>query len=153
MSLTLTCEAFKNGESIPGKFTCSGVDASPALAWSGVPTGTRSLALIVDDPDAGAGTWVHWLIFNIPAEATALPEGVPGKKELDDGAKQGRNDFRKIGYAGPCPPPGGPHRYFFRLYALDMMLDLASGATRDAVEQAMNGHILAETHLMGKFKR
>ena len=153
MPLSLTSNAFTDGQSIPRQFTCSGADTSPALAWTGVPAAARSLALIVDDPDAPGGTWVHWVLFNVPAAASGLPEGVPAHKELADGSRQGLNDFRKTGYGGPCPPPGNAHRYFFKLYALDVPLDLAAGATKAGLERAMSGHVLAETHLIGKFKR
>lgn len=153
MPLSLTSSAFQDGQSIPVRFTCSGDDTSPALDWKGVPSQARSLALIVDDPDAPAGTWVHWVIFNIPIAASGLPESVPARKELADGSRQGLNDFRKVGYGGPCPPPGNAHRYFFKLYALDLWLDLAAGATKAGLERAMSGHVLAETRLIGSFKR
>jgi Raf kinase inhibitor-like YbhB/YbcL family protein len=145
--------AFENGGEISRKFTCDGADISPALNWEDVPAGAQSLALIVDDPDAPAGTWTHWIIWNISATATALQEGVPKMEVLENGARQGKNDFRRIGYGGPCPPPGKPHRYFFKLLALDAMLDLKAGASRKELELAMKGHVLSEGEWMGKYKR
>lgn len=154
-SFSLTSPAFAAGAAIPGKYTCDGADLSPALTWSGAPPAAKALALIADDPDAPAGTWVHWVLFNLPATATALPENVPKTDALADlgGALQGRNDFRKTGYGGPCPPPGKPHRYFFKLYALDVVLPLKAGATKADVERTMQGHILGETQLMGTYAR
>jgi Raf kinase inhibitor-like YbhB/YbcL family protein len=148
----ITSDAFSEGQTIPKKFTCDGPDVSPPLSWSDVPTGAQSLALIADDPDAPVGTWVHWVIYNMDANTRELPEGVEKKDELSIGL-QGRNDFRRIGYGGPCPPPGKPHRYFFKLYALDTKLNLKSGATKAEVEQAMKGHILGQTELMGRYGR
>ncbi len=152
MDIKITSPAFEEGGMIPRKYTCDGADISPPLAWTGVPEAARTLALISDDPDAPMGTWVHWVLFNLPATVTELPEGVPTDKELKNGAKQGRNDFRRIGYGGPCPP-GGTHRYFFKLYALDKALDLAAGATKAELLRAMEGHILAQGQLMGKYRR
>jgi Raf kinase inhibitor-like YbhB/YbcL family protein len=123
------------------------------LAWSGLPEGAKSLALICDDPDAPAGTWVHWVLYNVPASSGELPAGVPTSEEVLDGARQGLNDFRRIGYGGPCPPRGNPHRYYFKLYALDAELKLKSRATKRDVESAMQGHILAEGQLMGSYRR
>jgi hypothetical protein len=153
MSFALNTTAFANGGEIPRKYTCDSTDLSPALNWNDVPAGTHSLALIADDPDAPVGTWTHWIIWNIPADAAALPEGVPKVEVLDDGARQGKNDFKRIGYGGPCPPPGKPHRYFFKLFALDAKLDLTAGATRSELETAMKRHVLSQTELMGKYKR
>ncbi len=153
MSLQLTTSAFPSQGTIPKKFTCDGSDVSPPLAWSGAPPGTRSFALIVDDPDAPVGTWVHWVLYDLPANTKELAEGVPKQEQLSNGARQGRNDFRKIGYGGPCPPPGKPHRYFFKLYALDKKLDLKAGASKAEAESAMKGHILAQAELMGRFGR
>jgi len=147
--LKLSSDAFSEGERIPTQYTCDGVDDSPALSWQGVPDGTQSLALIVDDPDAPVGTWVHWVIYDIPPERQDLPESVPKDANVPGIGTQGKNDFHKIGYGGPCPPPGKPHRYFFKLYALDTKLDLASGASKKELLQAMEGHILAESQLMG----
>jgi len=153
MTFKLSSPSFENGGEIPQKFTCSGADVSPELAWANPPGGTRAFALIADDPDAPVGTWVHWVVFDLPPQAVRLPENVTKVDEISGGGKQGRNDFRKIGYGGPCPPPGKPHRYFFKLYALDKALDLKAGATKQDVERAMQGHILAQVELMGKFKR
>jgi Raf kinase inhibitor-like YbhB/YbcL family protein len=153
MALTIMSPAFHESDFIPKKHTCQGSDQSPALSWADVPAGAKSLALIVDDPDAPAGTWVHWVLFNVPAGSQGLPEGVPSRRTLEDGSRQGANDFHKIGYNGPCPPPGGAHRYFFKLYALDSILNLEAGAIKPQVEQAMRGHILAECRLMGRFRR
>lgn len=153
MPLKLTSSAFDLGGTIPRKFTCDGPDVSPALAWSDPPAGTQSFALITDDPDAPAGTWVHWVLYDLPASARDLPENVPKQEELPNGARQGRNDFRRIGYGGPCPPPGPAHRYFFKLYALDAKLGLKAGATKAEVEKAMRGHILAQGELMGRYGR
>ena len=148
----LTNTAFKEGELIPSKYTCDGKDISPPLKWSGVPQNTKSLALICDDPDAPSGTWVHWVVYYIPTTLSELPEGVPTKETTSDGLKQGTNDFKKIGYGGPCPP-SGTHRYYFKLYALDTELQLSSKAKKSDVEKAMKGHILATGQLMGKYKR
>jgi Raf kinase inhibitor-like YbhB/YbcL family protein len=155
VALILTTGAFTAGGSIPSKYTCDGADVSPALSWSGTPAGTVAFALIADDPDAPAGTWVHWVLFNLPGTATSLPEGVAKTDQLADlgGALQGRNDFRRVGYGGPCPPPGKPHRYFFKLYALNAALPLKAAATKQEVERAMRGHVLAETSLMGTYAR
>jgi Raf kinase inhibitor-like YbhB/YbcL family protein len=153
MAFAISSPSFENGANIPKKFTCDGADVSPELHWSSPPAGTQSFALIADDPDAPVGTWTHWVLFDLPAETTSLPENVPKVDELPTGGRQGRNDFRKIGYGGPCPPPGKPHRYFFKLYALDKKLNLKPGASKQEVEQAMQGHILAKTELMGKYQR
>jgi len=150
--MEITSSAFKNGARIPTKHSCDGVDVSPSLAWSKLPAGTKNLALICDDPDAPMGTWVHWVIYDIPASFTGLPEKLPPLKEVAGGAKQGMNDFRAIGYGGPCPP-SGEHRYFFKLYALDAPTGLKPGATKAQLLAAMKGHILAEAELMGKYKR
>ncbi len=153
MPLELKSPDFSSRASIPRQFTCDGADISPALAWNGSPGGTRSFALIADDPDAPVGTWVHWVLFDLPANARALPQNVPKQEQLADGSRQGRNDFRKIGYGGPCPPPGKPHRYFFKLYALDTKLNLQPGAAKKDVERAMQGHILAQGEWMGLYGR
>ena len=152
MGIQLTSSAFKEGEPIPSKYTCDGQDISPPLKWSNLPEGTKSLALISDDPDAPMGTWIHWVIYNIPPTVTELEQGVPTSKELPNRAKQGINDFRKIGYGGPCPP-SGTHRYFFKLYALDSELNLAPGATKNNLLNAMEGHILGMGQLMGIYLR
>jgi Raf kinase inhibitor-like YbhB/YbcL family protein len=153
MSLAVTTTAFSPGGAIPSVHTCDGPDSSPDLSWSGAPAGVQSFALIADDPDAPVGTWTHWIIWNIPPHNTGLPKSVPKDETLGDGARQGRNDFRRIGYGGPCPPPGKPHRYFFKLFALDAKLDLKAGAGRNELEQAIKGHVLAQGELVGKFGR
>ena len=152
MTLEISSSAFSEGEMIPTRFTCDGPDVSPDLSWSGVPETAKSLALICDDPDAPMGTWVHWVLFNIPSSASGLPAEIPSDAVLESGARHGTNDFRRLGYGGPCPP-GGMHRYFFKLYALDTELDLDSGLTKDQLVEAMQGHILAEGQLMGTYKR
>lgn len=152
MSLAMKTTAFANGGEIPKRYTCSGADLSPALSWNGVSPVVRSLALIADDPDAPGGTWTHWLIWNIPAHLTALPEGVPAREVLDNGACQGRNDFQRIGYGGPCPPPGKAHRYYFRLYALRSASDLEAGAGRKELDRAMRGHIVSQAEWMGTYR-
>ena len=151
--MQLETSAFPPGGDIPVRFTCDGSDDSPALEWTEPPAGTQSFTLVADDPDASRGTWVHWVLYDLPARARELPEAVPPDKELVSGARQGRNDFRKIGYGGPCPPPGPAHRYYFRLFALDRALGLKSGATRNEIDRAMEGHILARAELMGRYKR
>lgn len=153
MSFTLKTTAFQPGGEIPSKYTCSGADVSPALSWTDAPAGTKSFALIADDPDAPAGTWVHWVAYDIPASRHELPEGVSKTDQITGGGVQGQNDFRKTGYGGPCPPPGKPHRYYFKLYALDTSLNLEPGATKKAVEEAMKGHVLAQAEVMGRFRR
>jgi Raf kinase inhibitor-like YbhB/YbcL family protein len=153
MALHLTSTVFEPNGTIPKIHTCDGPDVSPPLAWNDPPAGTQSFALIMEDPDAPAGTWVHWVLFNLPASARALPENVPKVEQLADGALQGRNDFRRIGYGGPCPPKGPAHRYFFKLYALDTRLALQAGATKADVERAMAGHILAQGQLVGRYGR
>ena len=152
-SFTLGSTAFSNGGPIAARYTCDGADLSPAITWSGAPDRTQSLALIADDPDAPMGTWTHWLLWNIPARATLLSEDAPKVEVLDNGVRQGINDFQRIGYGGPCPPPGKPHRYYFKLYALDTRLDLKPGATKSELERAMAPHILAQTQYMGTYGR
>jgi Raf kinase inhibitor-like YbhB/YbcL family protein len=152
MQLAITSAAFSEGGMIPRQYSCDGPDISPDISWQGVPEGSRSLALICDDPDAPVGTWVHWVLFNIPAGEKGLAAEIPPDATLSNGALHGTNDFRRLGYGGPCPPRG-THRYFFKLYALDTLLPLDAGATKAQVEAAMAGHILAQAHLMGKYKR
>ena len=152
MTLKLTSTAFEEGGMIPAQYTCDGQNVSPPLAWSGVPEGAKTLALIADDPDAPRGTWVHWVVYQIPAAERGLPENVPARETLDSGARQGRNDFKNTAYGGPCPP-SGTHRYFFKLYALDTDLNLPPGATKDQLLKAMDTHTLAEGQLMGRYKR
>jgi len=151
--LDLRTTAFRPGSPIPTQFTCSGANISPALFWNNPPPRTQSFTLIVDDPDAPAGTWVHWVVYNLPASVRHLPEHVPLSDSLQGGGEQGVNDFPTNGYGGPCPPPGKPHRYFFRLYALDTVLDLHTPARRKDVDSAMKGHILAQAEVMGTFGR
>lgn len=150
--LELKTTAFQPGSTIPRQYTCSGKNVSPALSWSQPPAPTKSFVLIVDDPDAPSGTWVHWVVYNLPESARGLPQGVPAGKSIAGGGAQGVNDFPTNGYRGPCPPAGGPHRYFFRLYALDTTLS-PSALHRGDVDAAMKGHILAQTELMGTFGR
>lgn len=155
-AFTVSSPSIRHNEPIPARFTCSGEDVSPMLTWAGAPKEAKSFALICDDPDAPSGTWVHWVIFNIPADVTQLPEGL-AKSDIVSavkGAKQGVNDFHKVGYGGPCPPQGhGVHHYHFKLYALDKELNLRPGVTKRQLEDAMRGHILAQTELIGTFER
>jgi hypothetical protein len=153
MNIQITSAAFAEAQPIPNQYTCAGPDVSPPLAWSGAPAGTKSFALIADDPDAPVGTWVHWVIYSLPPTATSLAESTPPSRELPDGSKQGINDFGNIGYGGPCPPPGKPHRYFFKIYALDAALNLKSGATKKELLRTMEGHVLGEGQLMGTYQR
>jgi hypothetical protein len=150
--MKLTSSAFIAGSTIPRVHTCDDADHSPPLVWDDAPANTISFALISDDPDAPRGTWVHWVIFNIPSTEYSLPQNVPPKGDLPNGSKQGTNDFGNIGYGGPCPP-SGTHRYFFKLYALDSSLDLKAGSTKSELLDAMKGHIFAETQLMGTYSR
>jgi Raf kinase inhibitor-like YbhB/YbcL family protein len=151
-TVKVTSRAFEEGQMIPARYTADGEDISPPLRWEGVPEGTKSIALISDDPDAPMGTWVHWVIYNMPPEATSLAEGVPPDETLENGGVHGTTDFHSLGYGGPAPP-SGTHRYYFKVYALDTMLDLPVGATKGQVEKAMKRHILAEGQLMGKYRR
>jgi hypothetical protein len=153
MAFELKSSAFQQDQSIPRKYTCDGPDVSVPLQWTNPPAGTKSFALIADDPDAPVGTWVHWVLYDLPAETRELPEGLPTQETLPNGAKQGLNDFRRVGYGGPCPPPGPAHRYFFKLYALDSQTNLKPRATKQQLLDAMKGHILAETQLVGRYKR
>ena len=152
MTFRLTTTAFQDGGVIPKKFTCDGPDLSPKLTWTDPPAETQGFALIMDDPDAPAGTWVHWLLYDLPSGTRGLPEGIAKDRRLPDGSHQGRNDFGKIGYNGPCPPRGAVHRYYFRLYALNRRTDLGPGASRSELERAMKDHILAQTELVGRFQ-
>jgi len=153
MAFAISSSSFPDGADIPKKFTCDGADVSPELSWTEPPPGTQSFTLIADDPDAPSGTWTHWVLFDLPAATTSLAEGVSKIDELPGGERQGRNDFRKIGYNGPCPPPGKPHRYFFKLYALNGKLNLKPGASKQEVEHAMEGRILGKAEWMGKYRR
>jgi Raf kinase inhibitor-like YbhB/YbcL family protein len=152
MNIKLISSAFAEGEMIPRQYTCDGANISPPLSWDSIPDSTKSFALICDDPDAPGGTWVHWVIYNIPANIKELAEKIPLQENLTNGAGQGKNDSRKIGYSGPCPP-GGTHRYYFKLYALDVVLVLNPGATKNDLLRAMEGHILDTGQLMGKYSR
>ncbi len=153
MNFSINSTAFSEGERIPDRYTCEGEDISPPLSWSNLPEGVHSLALISDDPDAPVGTWDHWVIYNIPADSNGVTEAVPTDESLADGAKQGLNSWGRTGYGGPCPPPGSPHRYFVKLYALDTILTLPANEDKSSVEKAMRGHILAEAQLMGIYSR
>lgn len=153
MTLSLTSPAFRQGEEIPVQYTCDGQNVSPPLEWSQSPAGTESFALIVDDPDAPGGVFTHWVLFNLPGDSYQLPEAVQGQAQLPGGALEGKNNFGKIGYGGPCPPPGSPHRYRFTLYALDQSLDLKAGASKQQLLDAMVGHILAQGQLTGTYRR
>jgi Raf kinase inhibitor-like YbhB/YbcL family protein len=152
-AMQLTSSAFSEGAAIPKEYTGDGPDVSPPLRWCTAPVGTKTFALICDDPDAPRGTWVHWVLFNLPADAQDLPEGASPKGTLPGGTRQGKNDFGRLGYGGPAPPPGKAHRYFFKLYALDTSLDLQDGGTKQQVEEAMKGHVRAEGRLMGTYGR
>lgn len=152
MEIKITSSAFENNGEVPSKYTCDGDDISPPLKWEDVPDGTRSIALICDDPDAPMGTFMHWVLYNLSADKKELPENFPDDETLPDGTRQGITDFGKTGYGGPCPP-SGEHRYFFKVYALDKMLDLAVVADKDELAKAMQGHILGQGQLVGKYRR
>ena len=152
MVIQLTSSAFADGSMIPSEYTCDGRDISPPLAWAGAPEGTAALALICDDPDAPAGTWVHWVLYDLPASTESLPAAVPPDRVLSDGGKQGTNSYRRMGYGGPCPP-SGTHRYYLKMYALDSEVGLKPGATKEDLLEAMEGHILGQGQLMGRYKR
>jgi Raf kinase inhibitor-like YbhB/YbcL family protein len=153
MALTVSSSAFQEGSEIPARYTCEGQDVSPALTWKEPPAGTQSFALIMDDPDAPGGVFTHWVLFNLPADSRGLSEAVPTQPQLPDGSLQGKNDFGRSGYGGPCPPSGRPHRYQFTLYALDQTLDLKVSASKKQVIDAMQGHILAQGRLTGTYRR
>ena len=150
--LKVQSAAFSEGNAIPKQYTCDGRDVSPPLSWSGVPAQARSLALICDDPDAPRKTWVHWVLFDLPAGTAELPEAVPPGETTPAGGTQGTNDFRKLGYGGPCPP-SGTHRYEYKLAALDAKVGLRGGSTKKELLAAMEGHVLAEAKLTGKYSR
>jgi Raf kinase inhibitor-like YbhB/YbcL family protein len=152
MDIQITSSAFQDGGLIPAKYTCDGADVSPPLQWDNVPQSAKSIALICDDPDAPMGTFVHWVLFNLPAETRQLAEKVAADKTLPSGARQGTSGFGRVGYGGPCPP-SGTHRYFFKIYALDTTLDLPAGARKSDLLKVMQGHILAQGQLVGKYKR
>ncbi|MBN1535045.1 MAG: YbhB/YbcL family Raf kinase inhibitor-like protein [Spirochaetes bacterium] len=151
-TLTVQSDSFTHNGMIPSKYTCDGQDISPQISWSGAPAETKSYALICDDPDAPVGDWVHWVLFNIPAQTTELPEHFIAKSGAVPGLKAGITDFRRTEYGGPCPP-GGVHRYFFKVYALDSLLGLKEGATKRELLQGMEGHILSKGELVGKYTR
>lgn len=150
--MKLMSSAFKDGEAIPRGYTCDGANVSPPLEWANAPKSVKTFALVVDDPDAPAGTWVHWVLYNLPGDTIGMTESTPLNPTLADGAMQGTNDFKKIGYGGPCPP-SGTHRYFFKLYALDANLSLNPGATKADLEKSMEGHILSQAQLIGTYRR
>jgi len=152
MALDVSSPSFSHMKPIPAEFTCDGADISPAIRWSGAPRSAKSIVVMCDDPDAPAGTWVHWIVYDIPVSVDSLAENIPTTGTISCGAKQGLNDFRRIGYGGPCPP-GGTHRYFFKVYALDTMLNLPAGKTKKDVEKAMTGHVLAHGELVGVYSR
>ena len=153
MELTVSSSAFREGDVIPTEYTCEGQDVSPPLAWDEPPAGTQSLVLIVDDPDAPVGVFTHWVLFNIPSDSRDLPEALPTQAQLPSGAQQGKNDFGRLDYGGPCPPPGRSHRYRFTVYALDQPLELTAGASKKQVLDAIQGHILAQGQLTGTYQR
>jgi len=151
--MKLTSTAFTEGGLIPRKYSCDGENVSPPLAWSGLPSSAKSLALIADDPDAPGKTWVHWVVYNLAPSSNSLSENTPPTNQINGQAFQGTNDFKKIGYGGPCPP-SGTHRYFFKLYALDSTFTMTNaGATKDELLAKMQGHIIAQGQLIGLFKR
>jgi Raf kinase inhibitor-like YbhB/YbcL family protein len=152
MTIVVTSDAFKEGGMIPAEYTCDGKNISPPIKWQQVPKDAKSFALISDDPDAPIGIWVHWVMWNIPSDVNSLAQAIPTVKELQNGTKQGINDFQQHGYGGPCPP-GGTHRYYFKVYALDTMLDLPDRATKKDLVAEMKNHIIAEGSLMGKYQR
>ena len=153
MNFTIRSEAFHEGGDIPAEYTCDGANRSPSLVWSNQPPTAKSFALIVHDPDAPAGDWVHWLLYDIPVERTELPENVPARPIVAGLGTQGTNDFHRVGWGGPCPPPGPPHHYRFRLIALDAELGLPPKLTRERLLAALRGHVLAETELTAKYRR
>ncbi len=152
-TMTLKSAAFSQEDTIPKIYTCDGPDLSPPLEWSKPPGGTKSVALLCEDPDAPSGMWVHWVAWGLPSDSTSLPQGLTNDRILSREARQGKNDFGRIGYGGPCPPPGKPHRYYFRIYALDTTLQLEPGATRKDLLAAMSGHIIGQGELMGRYGR
>lgn len=153
MKIELSSSGFQEGGAIPKKYTCDGENVSPPLAWTGVPAETKSLAIIADDPDAPAKTWVHWVLYELDPELSGLPEGVGPSGSPGGVGIAGINDSKQTGYSGPCPPKGSPHRYYFKLYALDTALGLKPGASKKEVENRMQGHILAQGQLMGTYGR
>lgn len=152
MTLQVTSPVFEDGGMIPQQYTCDDANISPPLSWEAVPQETRSLALICDDPDAPGGTFVHWVVYDLPADLEELPENLPRDKTFPIGGEQGINSTEEMGYMGPCPP-SGTHRYFFKIYALDKQLNLPAGETKDKLLKAMEGHILAQGQIMGRYQR
>ncbi len=152
-TMQVTSAAFAEGQPIPAKYTCDDKNVSPPLKWEGVPSGAKTLAIIADDPDAPGGTWVHWVLYELPASTVELSEDLPKSQYISGGARQGLNDFKHLGYGGPCPPPGKAHRYFFKIYALDAQLGLKPGANKKELEHAMQKHVLGQGQLMGTYKR
>lgn len=152
-AIVLGSSAFETGATIPRKYTCDGENVSPPLHWNRIPFATKSLALIAEDPDAPGGIWSHWVVYDLPPNATTLGENTPKTDSLANGAKQGVNDFQQVGYGGPCPPPGQAHRYFFRLYALDRILELKPKANRQQLLTAIQGHNVGEAELIGLYQR
>jgi len=150
--IKLVSRAFTEGQTIPRQYTCDGINISPPLEWTGLPKSAKTITIIADDPDAPAGTWVHWVIYNLPADTLGMVENVPATEDVAGGGLQGKNDFQKIGYGGPCPP-SGTHRYFFKIYALDGELPLKAGATKSEVEKASEGHIVGQAQLMGTYRK
>ncbi len=151
--ISISTEAFKDGEEIPKKYTCWGSDTSPPLSWTGIPRETKSIVIVMEDPDAGKGTLVHWILFNVPPTMENLPEAIPKSENFPNGSRQGRTDFNEIGYGGPCPPPGKVHRYYFKIYALDKMLDLLPGSSIRQIYESIEGHIIAKGDIVGMFGR
>jgi Raf kinase inhibitor-like YbhB/YbcL family protein len=152
MEIKITSSAFENEGMIPSKYTCDGANISPPLQWQAVPEETKSIALICDDPDAPIGTFVHWVVYNLPPDVRELKKNFPDDETLPDDTRQGINDFGRTNYGGPCPP-SGTHRYYFKIYAMDKKIDMTSIADKDSLLKAMEGHILAAGQLMGKYKR
>lgn len=153
MSFTISSPSFSDGGTMDRRFTCDSTDVSPKLVWTDPPVGTQTFALLTDDPDAPVGNWNHWTAWNLPSSLRGLSENLPKDAQLSDGTQQGRNDFRKSGYNGPCPPPGKPHRYYFKLFALDTKIDLKSSSGKKELEAAMKGHVLAQAEWMGRYGR
>jgi Raf kinase inhibitor-like YbhB/YbcL family protein len=151
--LDLKSDAFEHEKPIPAKYTCEGDDISPGLSWGELPEGTMELALICDDPDAPVGTWTHWVVYGIPADAAPFNEAFPKEEQTESGILQGENSWGRIGYGGPCPPKGKPHRYFFKLYALDKELGLKPGVDKETLEKAVKTHIIGYGELMGTYAR
>jgi len=152
MALAISSTAFSNGGMIPSRYTCDGANISPPLQWSGLPAGTKTVALIVDDPDAPAKTWVHWVVYDLPANTTQLPENIKPQENIGGGGKNDTNDFKKIGYGGQCQQ-SGTHVYLFKLYAVDIQTSLGPGATKDELLKTMESHVMAQGELVGKYKR